>query len=856
MKKLLFLFAALTTTIQNFGQQNFTDFQEASLVIGQPNFQSWLVNSSDSVIYGPASSAVSAKGMLAVAEQFGGSVKIWYTIPETNGKPADVVVGNPGFTEKHNGPTREYAESFDGVAWSPDGKKLIATCGSQNRVLIWNSVPQKNGQPADVVLGQPDFTSTTPGTLSTTLDYPCGVMVSPSGKLLVSDYYNNRVLIWNAIPTVNGAPADVVIGQPTFNNKISGNKANQLYRPRGVYMAPDGRLLIACSSSHHIFVYDSIPVTNNESASVVIGQEDFKLSTSGTSDSTMYLPYETAVTNDGKLAIAEYGNNRVLLYDSLPRSHGACANNVLGQKDFFSNMNFPPSGKPDNNNFSRVYGVTTDINGRLFITGRDMHRVMVFGHLPAGIADLSVAIIAEDTAFCELSHVLYRVNVYNAGPDTAYNVLTATAFPYEITSENYSTINGSYNKNSGCWKISSIAPGSNATLLLEGHVNPGTAGQKMETFAAITGSSAIDKNMTDNGTVLKARIYPLVLTDKPVVNDISVCSGTSALLSAKGNDELLWYTGEDDLNPVATGPVFITDTLTEETTFYVEARNICAASSKVPVHVDIIPVYHTEITATVCSGDDYMFPDGYLLQNITGPVSHTSVFTSVYGCDSTIFTTLLVNTAYMISETVTVCSGESYEFPDGLVRDIITLPFVYTSHLTAVSGCDSIIETRVMVNTIDASVFQDGAYFKATMSDASYQWIESDNGSSVIPGETGQDFTATRNGIYAVIINKDGCTKTSDNYYVTIQGIGDYGLENSIRAFPNPVNDKITLDFPASFGHVQIQIVNMRNEVESTYSFSNVQKSVELNMDKIGPGIHLMKINADNNATVLKIIKE
>jgi len=107
-------------------------------------------------------------------------------LPTTNGQPADVEVGNPGFTTANNGPTQSYAMHFDGVAWSPDGNKLIAACGSQNRVLIWNSIPVTNGQQADIVLGQPNFTSTGAGTGASNLSYPCGVMVSPDGRLLVA----------------------------------------------------------------------------------------------------------------------------------------------------------------------------------------------------------------------------------------------------------------------------------------------------------------------------------------------------------------------------------------------------------------------------------------------------------------------------------------------------------------------------------------------------------------------------------------------------------------------------------------------------------------------------------------------
>ena len=61
--------------------------------------------------------------------------------------------------------------------------------------MIWNSVPTANGEAADVVIGQADFTSTGAGASATQLRNPDGVNFSPDGnKLIVADAGNNRIL--------------------------------------------------------------------------------------------------------------------------------------------------------------------------------------------------------------------------------------------------------------------------------------------------------------------------------------------------------------------------------------------------------------------------------------------------------------------------------------------------------------------------------------------------------------------------------------------------------------------------------------------------------------------------------------
>jgi hypothetical protein len=100
-------------------------------------------------------------------------------------------------------------------------------------------------QPADIVLGQADFTHavvTDPPTASS-LRGPQGVWIQ-DGKLFVADSQDYRILIWNTIPTSNNQPADLVLGQssfnvgtqaacdPTKNNYVSA--ANELCNPVSV----------------------------------------------------------------------------------------------------------------------------------------------------------------------------------------------------------------------------------------------------------------------------------------------------------------------------------------------------------------------------------------------------------------------------------------------------------------------------------------------------------------------------------------------------------------------------------------------------------------------------------------------
>ncbi len=88
---------------------------------------------------------------------------IWNTIPTANNQAADLVLGEPNFTTAPAATVSDLPATasnlFSPVAVTSDGKRLFVTDLGHNRVLIWNSIPTQNGQAADVVVGQPDMTS-------------------------------------------------------------------------------------------------------------------------------------------------------------------------------------------------------------------------------------------------------------------------------------------------------------------------------------------------------------------------------------------------------------------------------------------------------------------------------------------------------------------------------------------------------------------------------------------------------------------------------------------------------------------------------------------------------------------------
>ena len=73
----------------------------------------------------------------------------------------------------------------------------------------------QTGQSADIILG-PYVNSGGPSVLH----HPARVCADTSGRLFVADTRNNRILIWNTFPTYDKQPADVILGCTNLTARI------------------------------------------------------------------------------------------------------------------------------------------------------------------------------------------------------------------------------------------------------------------------------------------------------------------------------------------------------------------------------------------------------------------------------------------------------------------------------------------------------------------------------------------------------------------------------------------------------------------------------------------------------------
>ena len=142
-----------------------------------------------------------------------------YSVATSNGKTGyglnetgDILLSGYGFDNAGGANKLNHPVSI-----SANYGKLAVTDRFNNRVLIWNSIPSSN-TPPDLVLGQANFTTHNSGTGLNNMDFPGQVIITPDGKVLVADSDNNRVLVWTSFPASSGQSADYALPITNYVN--------------------------------------------------------------------------------------------------------------------------------------------------------------------------------------------------------------------------------------------------------------------------------------------------------------------------------------------------------------------------------------------------------------------------------------------------------------------------------------------------------------------------------------------------------------------------------------------------------------------------------------------------------------
>ncbi len=376
--------------------------QAASLVLGQPNLTSSSMNnggqSAQSLNY---PFGICSDGTRLMVADYGNSrVLIWNSLPAVNRKAADLVVGQAGMNSSAGGGITSAQSLFGNSGVSLYAGRLLVTDLTNSRILIWNAIPTINQKAADIVLGQATMSSNganNAGLNAFNLSQPYGVG-SAGTRLFVADHENNRVLIWNSIPTSNHQAADVVLGQPNVNTNIANNggvSARALNHPFGVFS--DGtRLFVADLSNNRVLIWNSIPSTNQQPADVVLGQPDMTsrdYNQGGVGAGSLAQP--TGVTSDGtRLFVADSNNHRILIWNTIPTTNQQPADLVLGQPTMTANM--ANEGGLGARSLQYPFGVSVS-GGRLFVADSYNHRVLVWNSIPAVDRQAADVVLGQPT---------------------------------------------------------------------------------------------------------------------------------------------------------------------------------------------------------------------------------------------------------------------------------------------------------------------------------------------------------------------------------------------------------------------------------------------------------------------------
>ncbi len=269
-----------------------------------------------------------------------------------------------------------------------DGERVVVADTGNHRVLIWHSMPTADGAPADVVIGQPDFSSEGPaaacGDTERGLNLPTGVAVL-DGDLVVADAWHHRLLAYRGIPEENFAAPVRILGQED-PHAVEPNRGGEpslqtLYWPFG-FAVVAGNFWVADTGNRRVLGWFGADFPDiDRPADILLGQDSADAradNRGGTAADSFRWPH--AVAGDARtLYVADAGDHRVLGWSPPPLAD-APASLVLGQAGMSVTDEF--KNRPQGAERLRFpYAVVSD-DERLLVADTSNNRILIWHDLP------------------------------------------------------------------------------------------------------------------------------------------------------------------------------------------------------------------------------------------------------------------------------------------------------------------------------------------------------------------------------------------------------------------------------------------------------------------------------------------
>jgi sugar lactone lactonase YvrE len=358
----------------------FSNGQAATYVLGQPDFTTSEAAPTSSRYWGARDVAVDARSGKAFVIDVWASRILRYSNVDALalGAAPEAVLGQTSLNVGGSGTSASQLNTPYGLALDATGALWVADTNNNRVVRFADALTCASGAPANLALGQPDFTSNGATASSSGMNAPKALHLDANGTLWVADTGNNRVLRFaNAAGKAPGASADGELGQPDFTTNATGSGPSGMNAPSGVCADAAGHLFVADTINSRVLRFDSAATkadADGAPADHVLGQPTLSGGYSSVSSQRLNSPENLSLDSAGTLAIADTNNRRCLLWaDAAAKGDFAAATTVLGQSDFDSQGGGLTAAR-----FSDPSSAKFDAAGRLWLIDGSARRVLRF----------------------------------------------------------------------------------------------------------------------------------------------------------------------------------------------------------------------------------------------------------------------------------------------------------------------------------------------------------------------------------------------------------------------------------------------------------------------------------------------
>jgi sugar lactone lactonase YvrE len=249
-----------------------------------------------------------------------------------------------------------------------------------------------NNAAADLVLGQPNFTTNTfptPLPSANSLRDPRGVAIDPNtGKVFIADSANNRILRYSGTAALaNGAAAELVFGAAVFDDAVPSTSQLGFRFPTGVFVDRIGRLWVADAGNNRVLCFNSASflTSNFPFADKVLGQKLYTTNVAGTQKGEMKDPNGVWVDSTDRLWVADTGNQLIERFDAVStKANGAFEDGIV-------------RGTLGPNRAIKPISVSVSASGALFVADADGHRVLRYNNAASQTSGIPDAVLGQPT---------------------------------------------------------------------------------------------------------------------------------------------------------------------------------------------------------------------------------------------------------------------------------------------------------------------------------------------------------------------------------------------------------------------------------------------------------------------------